>query len=192
MRQSDAARHARAAALLDRIRNIPSPRVVEVGVFVGQFSELLLQKRSDLHLTMVDSWAPADQLPDAYRLTGDAHAHQSEAEAEENRQKAETRVKRFGNRATVVCLPSIKAAACNIVARDLIFLDADHSYEAVKADLAAWVPHVKAGGWIGGHDYGHTDPRFSFGVKQAVDEWAAGNGLKIELGADFTWFCRLL
>ena len=36
---------------------------------------------------------------------------------------------------------------------DLIFIDADHSYEAVREDIIAWWPKVKNGGIISGHDY---------------------------------------
>lgn len=49
---------------------------------------------------------------------------------------------------------------------DFVFIDAGHSYEAVKADIAAWAPKVREGGWLGGHDYHPAHP----GVIQAVDE----------------------
>lgn len=51
---------------------------------------------------------------------------------------------------------------------DLVFIDADHSYEAVRADIQAWIRHVRPGGIIAGHDYG-GEPRFP-GVKKAVEE----------------------
>lgn len=35
---------------------------------------------------------------------------------------------------------------------DMVFIDGDHSYEAVRHDLAVWVPKVKKGGLICGHD----------------------------------------
>ena len=50
---------------------------------------------------------------------------------------------------------------------DMIFLDAMHDYENVKADIARWWPRVKHDGIMAFHDYGHGD--FP-GVKQAVDE----------------------
>ena len=50
---------------------------------------------------------------------------------------------------------------------DMVFIDADHSAAAVKADIQAWMRHVRPGGIICGHDY-NVD---GFpGVKQAVDE----------------------
>jgi hypothetical protein len=50
---------------------------------------------------------------------------------------------------------------------DVVFIDACHEYECVKADIAAWLPKVKSGGYLAGHDY-----PWSAGdaVKRAVDE----------------------
>ncbi len=51
---------------------------------------------------------------------------------------------------------------------DFLYIDADHSYEGVKADLEAWVPHVRPGGLILGDDYGSS---IYPGVKRAWDEF---------------------
>ncbi len=52
------------------------------------------------------------------------------------------------------------------------FLDADHVYSAVKRDILAWLPKMKKGGIIAGHDY--CDPRWweneHPGVEKAVKE----------------------
>jgi len=36
---------------------------------------------------------------------------------------------------------------------DWVHLDARHEYEHVKADIAAWLPKLKASGWLSGDDY---------------------------------------
>lgn len=67
----------------------------------------------------------------------------------------------------VFWMPSVQAAELvDDGWADFVFIDAAHSYEAVKADLEAWERKVKPGGWFGGHDF-HT---FHQGVVQAVSE----------------------
>ena len=36
---------------------------------------------------------------------------------------------------------------------DWVHLDARHDYASVKADIEAWLPRVKRGGWLSGDDY---------------------------------------
>jgi hypothetical protein len=75
------------------------------------------------------------------------------------------------------------AEAIEDASLDFVYIDADHTYEAVKADIAAWWPKVRVGGTLGGHDYvKRTLPNgVSFGVIQAVTEFAASLGLKEEV-----------
>ncbi len=54
------------------------------------------------------------------------------------------------------------------------FIDAGHSYKAVKLDLKAWYPKVKDTGVFCGHDW-FSGP----GVRQAVIEFGRENALKI-------------
>lgn len=47
---------------------------------------------------------------------------------------------------------------------DFVFIDAAHDYDSVKADIAAWLPKVRKGGFLAGHDYHHAP------LRRAVDE----------------------
>jgi hypothetical protein len=53
---------------------------------------------------------------------------------------------------------------------DLVFIDAAHDYESVRDDINAWLPLVKPGGIICGHDYCQEWP----GVVEAVNELLPG------------------
>lgn len=59
----------------------------------------------------------------------------------------------------------------------MIFIDAAHDYESVKADLNNFYPKLKSGGIFAGHDYGEK----SCGVGQAVDEFVKENNLKLDV-----------
>ncbi len=65
---------------------------------------------------------------------------------------------------------------------DFIFIDGDHSYEAVKSDIAKVLPVLKPGGLIAFHDY-RTHPHefegdnaFDEGVTNAVNELISNGG----------------
>ncbi len=62
---------------------------------------------------------------------------------------------------------------------DFVFIDADHSYEGVVKDIAAWAPKVKSGGYIIGHDI-HFES-----VKKAVEE---KYGQNYSTADDFVWY----
>jgi len=60
---------------------------------------------------------------------------------------------------------------------DFIYIDADHTYDAVKEDLGCWFPKLKKGGIIAGHDYclKNVDQPNEYGVIKAVDEFRDTN-----------------
>lgn len=64
---------------------------------------------------------------------------------------------------------------------DLIYIDADHTYEGCLQDIEDWYPKVKIGGCLTGDDYRTAFIKRSgvtFGVKKAVQEFAEKNNLK--------------
>ena len=77
----------------------------------------------------------------------------------------------------VIVADSVQAAAeFDDGSLDWVFIDADHSYAAVVADIAAWAPKLKPGGLLSGHDYGRagvTDAvhRSFRAVDQAASIW---------------------
>lgn len=62
---------------------------------------------------------------------------------------------------------------------DFIFIDADHKYESVVKDIQSWLPKLKKGGMMSGHDF--TQP--TAGVKKAVEELLPD----FKLGTDNIW-----
>jgi len=180
----------RARAILDRVPS--GGALVEVGVLIGALSREILRARSDVRLAMVDNWLPMEDQPEAYIATGDDHALHDRERAERHYRQARAVREEFADRANMFRGDSVAVAGTFCRDNfDLVFLDADHSFDGVTADLAAWESRIKPGGWIGGHDYRNPDPRFRFGVTHAVDVWAERRGVTIERDLNYTWFARL-
>jgi len=66
---------------------------------------------------------------------------------------------------------------------DFVYIDAEHTYDACKADLHAWYPLIRPGGVISGHDYGGFP-----GVTRAVDEFFAERGLELHTDVEYFWW----
>jgi hypothetical protein len=180
----------RALAVLERLDGLENPVGAEIGVFCGEMSRKLLGLRPDLTLYMIDSWAPADPTGH-YAESGDYHADKSQAHHDGCARRAAENVAFAGDRAIILRNSSVDAAAqIPDGTLDFVFIDADHSYEGCRADIDAWMPKLKPGGLLSGHDY--SNPNFpGFGVNRAVEEFAWRHGLCIELGENLTWFVRL-
>lgn len=128
-------------------------RGAELGLASGHLSRRLLEALPHLHLIGVDSMQRADR---------EARVRELQA--------------RFPSRYRVMAKTTVQAAAkVPDASLDFIFIDAGHSYRAVRDDIAAWRGKVRVGGAILGHDYGH--PRYD-GVAQATNE-AFGNRVQL-------------
>jgi len=147
-------------------------RLAEVGVREGDHLKTWADPTVRL-LIGVDLWANDGVL-----------SHNDKSFSQERMDEMFNSLRRWGDAQTfdvqLLRGPSARMAEC--ICReelDFVYIDADHTYEAVKADIAAWWPKVRVGGTIGGHDYvKRTLPNgVSFGVIQAVTEFAAGLGL---------------
>lgn len=60
---------------------------------------------------------------------------------------------------------------------DIVFIDADHSYESVKKDIIKYTPKLKSKGLLTGHDIDYP------GVNKAVNEMIKN----YDVGPNFVW-----
>lgn len=144
--------------------------VAEVGAFAGS-TTIKLARDAGVHVIAVDHWqgVPDDPLQAGiYR------------DPERTKQFFHRRLRPWlrKGRVEVMEMDSLEAAAWIGRHRgrclDLVFLDADHSYEAVAADIQAWAPLVKPGGILCGHDINW--PGVSRAVREAFPAYQRGGG----------------
>jgi len=180
----------RALVRVNRRSDIPNllhaldaERVCEVGVRNGDhLRELLVVPASEF--VAVDIWCE----------TG-VRAQNDECFSQDELDKQYRRVAELDPRVHVDRSLSVVAATHYRDGYfDFVYLDADHTYVAVLADLVAWWPKVRAGGVMAGHDYCPASPvcadgvRVAFGVIEAVNAFAASEHLALHVDADSDWF----
>ena len=148
---------------------------VEVGVQRGAYSEYLLERWGGACLISVDPWLAQD--PERYVDV----ANVPQAEQERNLAITSERLARFGGRSVIWRTTSVEAARrVDDGALDFVYLDARHDFDSVTEDLTLWFPKLRWAGILAGHDY--YDGVFQegiYGVKSAVELFAAGHGLRV-------------
>lgn len=139
--------------LEDLIRALPvNLRGVEVGSYAGESSSMFASSGKFTKLSCVDPWPPGDWA------------------------LAELEFDQIALRFPDV-IKKIKGRSENVVAGfsdgslDFVYIDANHAYDHVLQDIRLWLPKLRRGGIMAGHDYGQPAEKVGLqGVTRAVDE----------------------
>ncbi len=149
------------------VRELPqsSGHIVEVGTWLGRSCACLIElcnaDGKTPWITVVDTFTGSSNDPNQPRIVkehgGSVH------------QKFIDNIKPYRYPLlTVLVHPSVIAAKIfDNESLSAVFIDGNHDYEHVSADIKAWLPKIKTGGIIAGHDIcgmGHE------GVIRAVNE----------------------
>ena len=153
---------------------------VEIGVWQGDFSHWILELTRPRTLHLVDPWAVSHAEQDRRTKHGAERSGGQEALDAVFHTVATRFAAEIARQQVIVHrLPSAAAAGLFADATfDWIYVDGDHSYDAVRSDLALWERTVKAGGIIAGDDY-RRGRNYGSDVIRAVDEFAAARGLSV-------------
>ena len=136
----------------------PGGLIVEVGCWKGRSTAALALGSEGKRLVTID------------HFRGDDPEHFADPDLPKLRLKLIDNLARcgMGDRVDVIEGESVEVAAGWHEPIDLLFLDGSHDYDSVRADVAAWWPHVR--GAMVFHDYCPEWP----GVVKAVDEAGLG------------------
>jgi len=156
------AKHLEGAQLLptrmELLDVLPKGGVIaELGVDQGDFSQEILKRCSPEHLALVDWWSTARYGEDKNKAV-----HARFSSELENGAVSIT----LGN--SIEVAPSFPDDHF-----DCVYIDTSHGYDVTKAELEAYAPKVKVGGYLSGHDYviGNWTSRIRYGVIEAVHEF---------------------
>lgn len=144
---------------------------VEVGSWLGKsavyMGEKIKESNKQIKLICVDTWEGSDEEFHKNYIKDIGGVNKLLALFIDNITNA-----KVDDVVTYLRASSLEAArTAKYVATKLnfVFIDADHHYESVKSDILAWLPNVRCGGILAGHDYDVNNPA-SEGVIRAVKE----------------------
>ena len=153
--------------------SIENGKMAEIGSYSGESIEQFALSNKFSEIYAIDTWN--GDIPDLIICTSDMQAVEK---------KFDERIAKYEN------IKKIKKPSIDAVNDfpdkyfDLVYIDANHSYKSVKQDIIAWMPKVKEGGILAGHDY----PIFE-GVKQAVDE--IFDLVPVKTFPDYSWMIQI-
>lgn len=143
--------------------------IAELGVFAGEFSENILNVCNPKELILIDKFPPKD--------ISSGNVDGNNIISFNGNYLFKLVSEKFKNNKNVKIIRDYTYIALSNFPDDyfdMIYIDADHSYEGCKRDLYIALNKLKEGGLIMCHDYEINSEKclqnFSFGVKKAVDE----------------------
>lgn len=142
--------------------------IAEVGSFSGVSSEVFAQNCKEIHC--VDAWSPYWEITDSSVMQIAESSFDKMASNYKNVRKVKS---------------SSSEAVKNYPDEyfDFVYIDAAHDYINAKKDILLWLPKVKKGGIMAGHDYRYDS---NIQVYEVVEE-IFGKTYKIEKYPDSSW-----
>lgn len=131
---------------------------VECGAWLGQSSAYLCDIAKDrINVFIVDSWqGSANEVATHHKLAQETDIYTIFLDNMGERKF--TPIRKLSHEAVL----DFEDESC-----DVVYIDMEHTYDAVSKDIDMWLPKVKVGGYLAGHDY---NPGSWPGVVQAVNE----------------------
>lgn len=174
------------------VQHVPKNSVgLEIGVHEGDFSQQLLRAAQPRELHLIDPWL---YIPDeVYERSWFGTNAGSQAAMD---QRYETVQKRFAPQIASGQVTIYRALSHDVVNTfddhffDWIYIDGDHTYDAVRQDLQDYYPKIKRGGLLMGDDYG-IPGWWEAGVTRAVDEFVAEHQLTLSVVGDTQFLIRV-
>jgi predicted O-methyltransferase YrrM len=133
--------------LLELIALLPEDAIIaEIGTYSGESAKLFLPKVKKLYC--IDPWEGYIEQ-DTFETMGIPSDSLAAAEQIFNRLANENPDKIVKCKGTSTCMAMLFPDSFF----DMVYIDGNHEYGHVKADIEAWFPKVKYGGILAGHDY---------------------------------------
>jgi hypothetical protein len=157
--------------------------IAEIGVAFGGHLEKIMSDTATEKAYAIDPYFLYESSTDSFSYQ---EINYTQADYDNLFKFASERLKKFGNKVDFLRESSTDASKkIDDNYLDLVFIDAEHTFDALRKDIEAWFPKVKNGGIVSGHDYNHGNfPD----VKRLVDEWCEEKNYDLNIGEGYVWW----
>lgn len=136
-------KHMRPNELIDGLTEVAKligkdATMVEIGSFAGESTAIFADNVK--YIFAIDPWENGPEDLKDYDMN-------------EIKKEFFERMKDKKNCSAVITTSELASEQFKDESLDAIYIDGSHKYEDVKKDLILWIPKVKKGGIISGHDY---------------------------------------
>jgi hypothetical protein len=161
---------------VDAYRNMASKvpnggTIVEIGVYKGRSLCAIAPscKARGIRMVAIDPWIGCDDMMELFL----------------------NHLRHFDVMDIVTVMRSMSHVAAQSFASgsvDLVFIDGPHEYEPVKRDILAWLPKVKSGGFLCGHDYCPEWPAVAYAVHEILGR--SSYAMRVDQGVRCDCWCH--
>jgi hypothetical protein len=161
-------------------------KLLEVGVYRGEYSEILCRTNPQATVYSVDPWKSfrryKKRLPQGWM--------------DKNRRMAEALLAPFSNNVIVVKSSMEAAADFEDGSLDFVYIDGAHDFDNAMMDIITWSRKVRVGGIVAGHDYDQlldecrvNEAVLGYTLAYRIDPWfvIGGKGMPEDHEASFMW-----
>ena len=142
----------------------------EIGVWKGEFSQLIIKKNNPMKLYLIDPWKDFgesyfDKIHSKYKQENqDARFNLVKEKLKNNISKNQVEILKMTSQDALEILDNIRF--------DFIYIDGNHQYKFVKFDIENYFKLLNSSGYLIGDDYRIES------VKDAVNDFRANNKIK--------------
>lgn len=153
--------------LADLFHELEFKKGAEIGVYQGEYSEVLCKANPKAKLYSIDPWKPHNEYTAFLKEETFKNAYQV----------AKKRLSKYN-------CEMIKKKSLDAVedfkdeSLDFVYIDGDHSFEACTNDISRWTKKVRMGGIVAGHDYIKHRPRSMIHVYEAVNGYTQAYNIR--------------
>jgi len=151
-----------ALDLMCKYLNLLDKTMAEIGAYAGEGTEVFARYCNTVYA--IDSWDVGKEISN-----GSIHEHKN-LMTEDVEKAFNERVKEYPG---VVKLKMYDMEALGYIdeqSLDFVYIDAEHTEEEVRRQITMWLPKLRMGGIMGGHDFNSSFPGVVKAVREALGE----------------------